>query len=423
MGIVYRIEGGQPLKGEIRVAGNKNAILPLMAATILTDQPCVITNVPRIRDVEAMGKILIDLGVRVEGLGTQRLELQAKRITKTELDDELVSKLRASVLCIGPLLARKGEVTMRHPGGCLIGRRSVDTHLIAFADLGCQVKVRDGSYTIKRAAWRGKRLFLKEPSVTATENILMLAAGSGRQLAVEDAAAEPHVRNLGEFLQKMGARIQGLGSNRLEIDGQKTLRSAEIAVVPDQIEAGTWAIAAAVTGGTIRLAGICPADLDSILFQLGQFGVKYILQEDSVTILPSKLEAEKSLRVQTRPWPGFPTDLMSPLIVLATQAKGTTLCHDWMYEGRMFFVDKLIQMGAEIVLCDPHRVLVAGPTKLRGKILESPDIRAGMALVIAALTAQGESRIQNAQLVERGYELLEAHLGQLGAKVERIAEG
>ena len=421
MSISYRIEGGRPLNGEIKVAGNKNAILPIMAACILTDQVCTITNVPRIKDVEVMSEILTSLGAKIEGLGSSKLVIKTPKILETNLDPLLVSRLRASVLFLGPLLARTSEVTMRHPGGCVIGRRNVDTHLQALEALGAKATFNEDGYTLKTNKFLGGRVFLQEPSVTATENAMMFAASQG-ETVIENAACEPHVRNLGEFLISMGVEIQGLGSNRLSIKGGIKSRPAQVEVVPDQIEVGTWLIAGAVTNGRIKITHIRPRDLDMILLYLGRMGVNFELSKDFVEVRPAKLVSSSSGKFQTRPWPGFPTDLMSPFLVLATQAKGTTLAHDWMYEARMFFVDKLIRMGASIVLCDPHRVLVTGPTKLRGKQLESPDIRAGMALVLAALAAEGESVIQNAQLVERGYELADVRLRQLGAKIERLED-
>ncbi|MCJ7827925.1 UDP-N-acetylglucosamine 1-carboxyvinyltransferase [Patescibacteria group bacterium] len=422
MGVWYNIKGGRSLRGEISVAGNKNAVLPIMAATLLTDQECLLTNVPLIRDVIVMGEILQDLGASVGGLGTNRLKIRAKKITKTVLDPFLVSKLRASVLLMGPLLARMGQVSMRHPGGCVIGRRSVETHLVAFQKMGAKVRDISDGYTVRMPKYRSGRVFLKESSVTATENIFMLAAGFNRETVIENAACEPHVRNLGEFLVLMGVKVQGLGSNKLLVEGLSSPKGATISIVPDQIEVGTWAIASAVTRGEVKIMGVIEADLDMILGPLSQMGVNLKMEGSDLIVLPSVLKVPVDFKIQTRPWPGFPTDLMSPFVVLATQAQGTTLCHDWMYESRMFFVDKLIQMGAQIVLCDPHRALITGPAKLRGKELESPDIRAGMALVIAALCAEGESRINNANLVERGYEMVDQRLRLLGAQIERFED-
>lgn len=418
----YLVEGGSPLKGEITPRGNKNAVLPILAATLLTEEPCTITNVPGIGDTATMAQLLQSLGAKVDGLGTEKLVVDTSSVKNWHLDPELVKKLRASVLFLGPLLARFGQVRMRYPGGCVIGRRSVETHFEALDRLGASIKIDQEDYVGVLAKPQAARIFLDEASVTATENALMVASLVPGRTVIEDAACEPHVRNLGEFLVSMGADIQGLGSNRLVINGVKKLHGATVRVVPDHVEIGTWAIAAAVTRGELLIKDIVPEDLDMVLLYLSRFGVDWRLEGQNLRIRPSALKAAGG-KVQTRPWPGFSTDLMSPLVVLATQAAGSTLCHDWMYESRMFFVDKLIAMGAQIVLCDPHRALVTGPTPLRGKVMESPDIRAGMALILAALCAEGQSIIKNIDLVERGYERPDLLLNKLGAKIERAENG
>ena len=415
----YIIGGGKPLKGEIKVAGNKNAVLPIMAATLLADGECLIENSPRIRDVVTMGEILKDLGAKVQGLGTADLLIDSSSVNKFKLKSELVSKLRASVLFLGPLLARFGKAQLRHPGGCLIGKRAVGTHFDALARLGAETLVNEENYESQLKVRKSARIFLDEASVTATENALMLACLMPGTTVIENAACEPHVRNLAESLGLMGAKIQGAGTNRLIIDGVKKLTGARIKIIPDQIEIGTFSIAAAVTGGDILIKEILPQDLDMILLYLGRMGVNFQIKNNCLFIKKSKLRST-SRKVQTRPWPGFPTDLMGPFIVLATQSEGTVLCHDWMYETRMFFIDKLIAMGANITLCDPHRVLVTGATPLTAKVLETPDIRAGMALVLAALCARGESVIENIQLIERGYGEVEERLKLLGAEIKRV---
>lgn len=414
----FIIKGGKPLNGKIRVAGNKNAVLPIMAATLLTDQDCHLENVPLIGDVSTMGEILQKLGAKVEGLGTNKLKINTRLVDRWQLDPELVGELRASVLFLGPLLARFGQAKMRHPGGCVIGRRAVGTHFAALEALGVKTITTDEDYLSEAKNPKGAVIFLDEASVTATENALMLSVLTPGQTVIENAACEPHVADLALFLNSMGAKITGAGTNRIVIRGAKRLSGSKHRITPDYMEAGTFAMLGAVTGGNLLIDGICPEDLRMPLLYLGKAGLKFKVTGTSLAIYPSKLVAPKG-KIQTRPWPGFPTDLMSPFIVVATQAEGTTLCHEWMYENRLFFVDKLITMGANITICDPHRVLVAGPTKLRGKELASPDIRAGMALILAALCAHGKSVINNIELIERGHENIEARLKALGADIKR----
>lgn len=415
----FIINGGKPLKGEVKISGNKNAILPIMAATLLAQEDCVLENVPRINDVLVMGEILKDIGVEIEGLGTDKLVINAKKVSKSSLNPELVKKLRASILLLGPLLARFGKAKLRHPGGCIIGRRAVGTHFDALEALGAKTITTEENYESEVKTTHPANIFLDEVSVTATENAMMMASLIPGVTVIEDAACEPHVSDLAQFLTAMGSRIEGAGTNRITIYGARSLHGARHKIGPDYIDAGTFAIIAAVTKSKLSIVGVKEKDLSMILLYLKRMGVGAKIQDDVLTVLPSKLVAPAG-KIQTRPWPGFPTDLMSPLIVLATQAEGTTLCHDWMYESRMFFVDKLITMGANITLCDPHRVLVTGPTKLKGKNLESPDIRAGMALVIAALCAQGKSEIANIEMIERGYEDIEDRLKILGADIKRV---
>ncbi len=389
-----------------------------MAACLLTEEECLIENVPQIGDVLVLGEILKKIGVEVHGLGTPTLRIKAKEIITSDLPEELVAKLRAAIVLMGPMLARKKEVNFRHPGGCIIGRRAVGTHFDAIRALGADVWGKNDYYKVKLVRPRPADIFLDEASVTATENALMLAAKIPGTTTIRDAACEPHVQELCSVLEKMGAEIEGQGSNLLKIEGKRRLRGFRHKIWPDHVDVGTWAIAAALTQGRVTIKGIRKQDLSMILLYLSRFGVKFLLKKDSLTVFPSQLKVSVS-KIQTRPWPGFPTDLMSPLIVLATQAKGATLCHDWMFESRMFFVDFLIAMGANITLCDPHRVQVFGPTPLRGKELTSPDIRAGMALILAALCAQGKSQINKVELIERGYENIVERLRFLGAKIKR----
>ncbi|MFC1727779.1 UDP-N-acetylglucosamine 1-carboxyvinyltransferase, partial [Patescibacteria group bacterium] len=359
-----------------------------------------------------------DLGVKIDGLGTSKLRINAKDVKTPHPDSELVEKLRASILLLGPLLARFGETKMRHPGGCIIGRRAVGTHFQALEALGVKTMATKNDYQSEVKDPKASEIFLDEASVTATENVLMMAVLTPGITTIDNAACDPNVQDLTLFLNKMGARIKGGGTNRLTIIGVEKLSGTQHRLAPDYMEAGTFAMLAAVTNSRIKITDTQPADLRMILLYLKKMGVKLKVSENNLEIFPSKLVAPEG-KIQTRPWPGFPTDLMSPLIVLATQAEGTTLCHDWMYGSRMYFVDKLINMGAKITLCDPHRVLVTGPSRLSGKELESPDIRAGMALILAALCAEGESVIDKVELVERGYGEIVKRLLALGAKIRR----
>ncbi|MGH7495471.1 MAG: UDP-N-acetylglucosamine 1-carboxyvinyltransferase [bacterium] len=414
----FIITGGRKLEGEFFVAGNKNAALPILAATVLTDEECVLRNVPRILDVETMLALLADLGKKVtrDDSGAVCISGAAAR---SVLDKELVQRLRASILFLGPLLARFGNALIGPPGGCVIGKRAVGTHFDALAALGANIIGAEDGYQATLPDPHPANIFLDEVSVTATENAMLCAAMISGETEIANAACEPHVADLAIVLKKMGAQIAGEGSNRLIIHGQKKLRGFEHDISPDFIEAGTMIIAGACTQGHLVLRHIQAEDLKPILLFLQRLGVQARFSNStSLEVLPSKLSASMR-KIQTRPWPGFPTDLMSPLIVLATQAPGTTLCHDWMYESRMFFVDKLIAMGANITLCDPHRALVTGPTQLRAQKLSSPDIRAGIALVIAALIATGTSSIDHAELVDRGYEDIVRRLRGLGAEVTR----
>lgn len=413
------IEGGKPLSGTIRAAANKNAVLPIMAACLLTDEECVLENVPKIGDVFVLGELMKNLGVKVDGLGTETLHIKASDLRDFRLEPSLVAKLRASILLMSPLLSRLGKAAMRHPGGCLIGRRAVGTHFDALSSFGAKIMVGQEDYEAEIKKANPADIFLDETSVTATENALLLAARTQGKTLIENAASEPHVQDLCAFLVKMGAKIEGAGTNRLLIEGKSKLSGVKYRISPDYIEVGTFAIAAAVTGGRIKIQEAIPSHLRMIILYLERMGVKTrFVDKEVLEVWAEKLTAS-GRKVQTRPWPGFPTDLMSPFIVLATQAKGTTLCHDWMYESRMFFIDKLISMGADIILCDPHRVLVNGPTRLRGKPLASPDIRAGIALLVAALSARGTSQIDNGEIIERGFEEIDKRFASLGAKIKR----
>ncbi len=412
----FIIKGPSKLSGEIKIAGNKNSVLPIMAACLMTKDTCVIENVPNISDVDVMIKLLEICGAKIARQG-KKLTIRCEEIEAKPLPSELTEKLRASVLMLGPLLSRTGKAKMGYPGGDVIGRRPLETHVQALEALGAKVEKENDYYTAYTQKLTGADIFLQEASVTATENAIMAAVCANGRTTIKRAASEPHVVDLCEFLIKMGAKISGAGSNILVMDGVKSLSGATHSIRPDHIEVGTFAILAAVTKSQLKISPIVLQDLDMVLLTLKKFGVRFSVKGDALIIEESKLTAVE--KVVTDVWPGFPTDLIAPMIVLATQANGATIVHDWMYESRMFFVDKLLSMGAKVEIADPHRVLVYGETKLRGQKLDSPDIRAGMALVIAALAAGGESTINNAQLIERGYENIVERLSALGAKIKR----
>ncbi len=416
----FVINGGRPLSGDIHVAGNKNAALPIIAATMLTDEACLLENMPNISDVRAMLAIAASLGKKIEWTAANTVRVSGT----TEANDPpptLMQKLRASILYMGALIARKGTVEFAPPGGCVIGRRNLDAHFEAFREMGVAIEETEHGYRAARRQRKDTLIFLSEASVTATENILLAAAAENNTVIIENAACEPHVADLCRFLIKMGADIRGVGSNRIEIRGRKKLSGAEHHIIADSIESGTFAILAAATRSSLTIRNVPVEDMRPITHVLKKLGVKLHTETSDrrMHIHPSSLRAETE-HVKVGLWPGFPTDLMSPAIVLATQGEGSVLFHDWMFESRMFFVDKLIAMGARATLCDPHRVLVSGPTPLKGQILSSPDIRAGIALVIAALSARGESRIDHAELVDRGYENIVQRLRAVGAHIRRV---
>ncbi len=415
----FLIEGGHPLQGEVTISGNKNAALPIIAATVLTDEPCTLNNLPAIRDVEVMLQLLQSLGKTVERKGRNEVRISGD-IDKTTLDEQLAGQLRASILFLGPLLARAGEATLPPPGGCVIGRRGLETHFEALQSLGALFEPLESGFRAEAAERRrGGTIFLVEPSVTATENALLLAAAIPEKTVIENAACEPHVVDLARVLTKMGASVTGAGTNRIEIRGASPLCGFSHEIVADHIEAATFAIAAACLHSEITIHRAEAVHLRMPAYYWRQMGMAFRFEGERVLhIQPGRLHAPER-KVQVAPWPGLPTDLLSPMIVLATQCRGTTLCHDWMFESRMYFVDKLISMGANITVCDPHRVLVSGPTLLRGQTLSSPDIRAGIALLIAALAARGRSEIRHAELIDRGYERIDERLRRLGAQIER----
>jgi UDP-N-acetylglucosamine 1-carboxyvinyltransferase len=424
----FIIQGGVPLSGEIVPAGNKNAALPILAACLLTDQELVVRNVPRIRDVESMLGLLERLGVKIAWTGENEVRLQADEITGTEVDEELANRIRASFLVAGPLLARFGEVRMPPPGGDTIGRRRLDAHLDAFRDLGAKVA---GDVWIELSApkdgLKATRIFMDEPSVMGTENALLAAALTEGPTTIANAACEPHVQDLARLLCNMGAEIDGIGSNVMNVRGQKTLGGAEHTVCPDHIEIASFMALAAATSGELRIRGIIPEDLEGIRRHFRRVGLQTMVEGQDLLVPPEQKltikddHGEMTPQIDDGPWPAFPADLTSIALALATQADGTILIHEKMFENRLFFVDKLVAMGARIHLSDPHRAVVSGPSRLHGARLESPDIRAGMAMLIAALAADGTSEIGNVAQIDRGYERIDTRLRDLGARIERVA--
>jgi UDP-N-acetylglucosamine 1-carboxyvinyltransferase len=424
----FVIEGGVPLSGTIEPAGNKNAALPLLACALLTEGRVVLHNVPRIRDVEAMLALLDDLGVQVCWEGENTVALDASEVSKTEVDAGLAERIRASFLTAGPLLARFGSATMPPPGGDVIGRRRLDPHLDAFRALGADVEHdRDVRIKAPSGGLEACDFFMDEPSVMATENALMAAALIDGTTVIRNAASEPHVQDVARMLVKMGAAIEGIGSNVMTVHGVPEMEGCEYTVSPDHIEIGSFMALAGVTGGELRIKGCVAEDLRMIRLIFQRIGLRSEMT-DGECLVPGgqELRVERDAgnhqsKVEDGPWPAFPADLTSIAVALATQAEGSVLIFEKMFENRLFFVDELITMGAEITICDPHRAIVIGPRRLRGQRLSSPDIRAGMAKLIAALCAEGTSEIHNVQQIDRGYERIDERLRALGAKIERTA--
>ena len=422
------IEGGVPLSGTIVAAGNKNAALPLLAASLLTEERVEIANVPRIRDTEAMLALLADLGVSVEWLGDNKVALQAADIPTTDVDPALAERIRASFLVAGPLLARFGSALMPPPGGDVIGRRRLDPHLDAFRALGAEVEHdRQIRMRAPNGGLRSTDFFMDEPSVMGTENALMAAALTQGTTVIRNAASEPHVQDLARMLNKMGAAIEGIGSNVMYVHGMSELGGCEHSVSPDHIEIASFMALAGVTGGELRIEGCVPEDMRMICLVFGGSGLQSRWEGSDIVVpggqklVVARDAGDYQSKVEDGPWPAFPADLTSIAVALATQSEGSVLIFEKMFENRLFFVDKLISMGAEITICDPHRAIVIGPRRLRGARLSSPDIRAGMAILIAALCAQGESEIHNVREIDRGYERIDERLRDLGARIERVA--
>lgn len=415
----YIINGGHRLEGNIRISGNKNSIFPCIGAALLTNEEVILENVSDLKDTEVLIQILKKLGVTVEK-NQSTVRIKASEIRRLNLPEDLMIKLRGSIVLVGAILGRLGRVNFYHPGGDVIGRRSIETHLEGFKALDASFKKNNLKYSMyfaKDSVSKNCNIFLREASVTATENLILASVLGQKKVTLRNCAKEPHVIDLCKMLIQMGAQIEGIGEDTLIITGVTKLTGTKFRLSGDHIEVGTYVVASSVTGGYIEIEGIDDICLEPVLLPLQKFGIKIEKTKNAILVHPSKLKAVPQLI--TNIWPGFPTDLMSVAIVLATQARGVTLCHDWMYEGRMFFADKLITMGARITLADPHRVLVSGPSKLRGRTLDTPDIRAGMALVVAALAARGKSVINQAELIERGYEGVVEKLKSLGADITR----
>ena len=412
------IEGGQRLSGTVDVEGNKNAALPLLAACLLTSDECVLTNVPRISDVEVMARLLLDLGGEVEGIGSTTLRVRCPNIVKDEPDPALVGRLRGSVLLLGPLLARRGRAHLASPGGDFPARRTLNTHLEALEAMGARRIEGTGHALAAPEGLRPTSIYLYEASVTGTETALLAAAGARGTTEIRHAACEPHVVELCAFLAQLGVGVSGAGTTTIRVEGGATLHGAEHKLWGDYIEAGSWAVVAAVTGGDIDVHGARAEDMEVVASVLTRLGIDCSMDVDVFHVQQSRLRAAG--RITTSLWPGFPSDLVSLVTVLATQAEGQTLVHDWMYELRLFALEQLSGMSADLFLCDPHRIIVTGPKKLRGRPLDSRDLRSGMALIAAALAADGQSRLSQLETVERGYGRLVERLQGLGAKVAKL---
>ena len=421
----YVIDGGYPIQGKITASGNKNAALPCLTAALLTEEPVVLRNIPEIQDTNVMIEILKSIGAKVEKLSKNNWKIQCKNIKTSELPGELTKKVRGSIVFAGPLLARTGKCDMMPPGGDVIGRRRLDTHFLALEQFGAQITV-NGHFDFSANKLVGADIFLDEASVTATENAVMVAALAEGTTIIKNAASEPHIQDLCNMIVSMGGKISGIGSNILKIEGVEKLHGTEFTIGPDYIEIGSYIGMAAATKGQITIKGIRPEEMRPLKYSFAKLGISWRINGDELTVPNTQtLKVNADLgnaipKIDDMPWPGFPADLTSIMTVVATQVDGTVLIFEKMFESRMFFVDKLISMGAKITLCDPHRAVVCGPSMLHGDHLVSPDIRAGMAMVIAAMCAHGKSRISNVYQIERGYEDLVGRLKKLGAHIEKV---
>jgi len=423
------IQGGTPLNGTVRPGGNKNAILKMLPACLLTDQPVILHNVPDILDVRVTLDIMRKLGVEVEWLDEESVRIHAKTVNSTQLDPALAQRIRTSFVFVGPMLHRMGAVDVPVPGGDVIGERRLDTHVIALEKLGAEITYTHGLFSVRapKGGLKGVNILLKEASVTATENALLTAVMAKGTTVINNAAGEPHVQNLCDMLNAMGAQIEGVGSNRLTVKGVDKLDGCEVAVGADFMEVGSWIGAAAMTGGALTIEKADPHVLGMVEIVFEKLGVRWETHGDSIFV-PAVQELTitpdiggRIPVIKAQPWPGFPPDLMSIAIGIASQSRGTVMFHDWMYESRLFFTDKLAQMGGRMTLCDPHRVLVQGPTRLHAvPLVTSPDIRAGMVILLAAVSAEGTTRIANIDQIDRGYARVEQKLRALGANIQRV---
>lgn len=423
----FVIEGGVPLRGEVTPAGNKNAALPLLAACMLTDEPVILRNIPRIQDVLIMKALIESLGAQVDELDDKTWRVTARDIRPASLDPDLCRRIRASILVAGPIAARVGAFKLPPPGGDVIGRRRLDTHILSLRALGVDVQY-DRGFSFQTDGLRGAHILMDEASVTATENAIMAAVRAKGKTVIHNAASEPHVQELCYFLNALGANIEEIGSNTLHINGVEHLHGGEFTIGPDYLEVLSFVGAAAVTRGSIRVKNAGVDNLKMIAHVFERMGVRWQVEGDDL-IVPENQELKVTPdldgaipEIKTNVWPAFPTDLISIAITVATQATGSIMFHDWMFSGRMYFTDKLVGMGAKIILCDPYRCLIQGPNQLYGENLESPDIRAGMSILLAALAAKGESTIRNISQIERGYENVDTKLRALGAKIERTED-
>ncbi len=411
----YVIQGGFPLAGEIAVAGAKNAALKILAAALLSQEDCQIQNVPQIEDIKRLVEILEKMGVEVSWQESS-LTVKSQNLKKANPDPDLVKKLRSSIMLVGPLLARFGEVTMSHPGGCVIGQRPIDLFLDNFKQMGAEVYDHDDFFTLKCKKLRGIKIVLPWISVTATEALMMTACLAEGTTTLVNAAMEPEIPSLADYLNNCGAKITGAGSPTIRIQGVNRLTGGTYNLIPDRIEAGSLVMAGLITGSQIKVSQCQPQHLETVLHTLQRAGANLEIGPDYILTKKSRFRATE---LRTHEYPGFPTDLQAPYTVLMTQAHGQTLIHEMIYEGRLFYTDKLVAMGAKIIMCDPHRVIVSGPTPLIGRKLESPDLRAGMALVLAGLVAEGTTEIENIYQIERGYQNIVERLQSIGAKIQK----
>ncbi|MBO7638279.1 MAG: UDP-N-acetylglucosamine 1-carboxyvinyltransferase [Treponema sp.] len=421
----YHVEGGIPIKGTVHASGNKNAALPCIAAVLLTKEDVILRNVPEIEDCHVMIQILQAMGVAAEKLEEHVWKFNSSKLKESTIPHDLSKKIRASILFAGPLVARCGKAVMLPPGGDVIGRRRLDSHFLALTELGARVSA-NGKFEFTANKLVGADIFLDEASVTATENAVMAAVLAEGKTEITNAASEPHVQDLCNMLNSMGAKISGIGSNILKIEGVKELGGTDFSIGPDFMEIGSFIGLAAATKGSITITGVNPKDMRPLRISFGKLGIRWDIEGDTLTVSAGQeMRVNNDLggmipKIDDSPWPGFPPDLTSIMTVVATQVEGTVLIFEKMFESRMFFVDKLISMGAKITLCDPHRAVVSGPSMLHGEHLVSPDVRAGMAMVIAAMAAHGESVISNVYQIERGYEHLVERLQSLGARIKRV---